>query len=86
MENICKNCKHFVPYYTLRTTHFFKTPSGYCTKSRATKNGQKTILENYVCDKFEDAEDKQDDAQQNLNYCIRDIQRKLDYIAFILSE
>ena len=86
MENICKNCKHFVPYYTLRITVFSKTARGYCSKSRAAKDGVKTILENHRCDKFEYEEDKQDDVQQNLNYCIRQIQKKLDYIAFILSE
>lgn len=86
MENICKNCKHFVPYYILLSSTFSKTVRGHCLKSKPSKKGKKTILEDCHCEKFEAAENSQKDLQQNLNYCIREIQRKLDYIAFILSE
>ena len=86
MENICKNCKRFVPYYILLSATFSKTVRGHWLNSKPAKKGKKTISEDCHCEKFEAVENSQKDLQQNLNYCIREIQRKLDYIAFILSE
>lgn len=84
-KQFCKNCEHFVRYYLRYGTRFKESDNGFCAEKRPNGRACERKAESQTCDKFMPAQDKAEETEKNIKYCLTSIRRQLEYIASVIE-